>query len=109
MQYDISMRRCPSIASLMTIKDVTKEDAQAIREVWQTVTSRGEARTQIDRILRTHGVEYLGQHKRTGNHVYYCNAGDMYAATLAFNGLVMRVQCCGDLVEKNLIREVNQW
>jgi IS4 transposase len=106
MQYHISMRRCPSVKSLMTIKDVTEEDAHAIRKVWRTVTNRCEARAQVDNILRTHGVEYLGQHKRTGSHVYYCNAGDSYASTVIFNGLIMRVQCWADLVEKNLIQDL---
>lgn len=64
MKYNISMRKCASVKTLMALKDVTKEDAENIRKVWQTVTNRREAREQIDRILKTYGVEYLGQHKR---------------------------------------------
>lgn len=106
MKYNINMRKCASVKNLMTLKDVTKEDAEKIRTVWQTVKSRREAREQIDRILQTFGVEYLGQHKRNGEHVYYCNSGDTYAPTIIFSGLRMFVSCWGDLVEKNLIHEV---
>lgn len=105
MQYHISMRRCASVKNLMTIKDVTQEDAQEIRRIWKTVTNRGEARGRIDKILRTYGVEYLGQHKRSGERVYYCNTGESYASTIIFSGLHMRVGCWADLVEKNLIKE----
>lgn len=107
MKYNISMRKCASVKNLMTLKDVTQEDAENIRKVWQTVTNRREAREQIDKILRTYGVEYLGQHRRTGEHIYYCNAGDSYAGTIIFSGLHMRVGCWADLVEKNLICEVH--
>ena len=106
MKYSIKMRRCASVKNLMTIKDVTQEDAQEIRRIWKTVTNRGEARENIDKILRTYGVEYLGQHKRSGEHVYYCNAGDTYAGTILFKGLRMFVGYWGDLVEKNLIHGV---
>ena len=101
----LSDRRAASIKALMTIKDVTKEDAQAIRHAWQTISGRQEAREAIDTILRTHGVEYLGKHKRTWDSVYYCNAGDTYAGTVLFHGLRMFVGCWGDLVERNIIRE----
>ena len=99
----LSDRRAPSVAALMTIKDVTRADALAIRNAWHTIKNRGEARAAIDAILRTHGVEYLGQHKRTGEHIYYCNAGDTYDITVIFAGLSARVACWGDIVEKNLI------
>lgn len=100
----LSNRRAPSVKALMAIKDVTCEDAEAIRTAWKTTRSRAEAREAIDRILSTHGVEYLGQHKRSGEHVDYCNAGDAYASTVVFIGMRCVVACWGDYVEKNLIR-----
>lgn len=106
MKYHISMRTCASVKALTSIKDVTEDDATQIRKIWQTVKSRSEARSQIDKVLRTFGVEYLGQHKRNGEHVYYCNTGDTYTSTVMFSGLRMFVACWGDLVEKNLIHEV---
>ena len=59
----------------------------------------------IDKILHTHGVEYLGRHKRTGEPVHYCNAGDPYTGTLLFRGARMFIGCWGDLVEKREIDE----
>lgn len=97
---NLSDRRCASLSSLMTIKDVTREDAEAIRTAWKTIRSRREARVAVDKLLRTHGVEYLGVHKRTGQEVWYCNAGDSYASTVIFAGLSMRVGCWGDFVER---------
>lgn len=83
----IAIRKAPGIKSLMQIKDVTHADAMAIRKAWQTVPSRQCAREAIDSILRTHGVEYLGYHKRNCQHVYYCNSGDTYNTTVIFCGL----------------------
>lgn len=106
MKNNLSMRKCASVKTLMTLKDVTREDAEAIRKTWRTIGIRRDARAAIDKILQTYGVEYLGQHKRTGEHIYYCNSGDTYAPTIMFSGLRMFVSCWGDLVEKNLIHEV---
>jgi hypothetical protein len=105
MKYHISMRKPASLKALQQIKDITPDDAEKIRTIWRTIGNRQSAREQINAVLRTHGVEYLGQHKRTGEHVYYCNAGDTYAATVLFSGLRMHVGCWGDLVEKRLIAE----
>lgn len=60
----------------------------------------------INRILRSHGVEYLGYDKVSGQHVYYCNAGDTYAATVIFIGTRLIVGCWGDLVERGRIEEL---
>lgn len=101
----LTNRKCASVTALLQIKDVTAEDAAAIRKIWQTVPNRQEAREQIDKILRTHGVEYLGQHRRSREAVDYCNAGDPYTYTVLFHGPRMIVGCWGDLVEKKLIRD----
>ena len=98
-------RTCPSVKSLMEIKDVTQEDAEKIRAIWKTVTLPGKARNQIDTILRTHGVEYLGWHKRRQDHIYYCNAGDTYATTVTFIGQRMHVACWADYIERNMIEQ----
>lgn len=100
------LRRAPSAKALQTIKDVDKATAEAIRAVWKTVANRQEARKKIDTLLQTHGVEFLGIHKRTGESIYYCNAGDTYTGTVLFSGLRCFVGCWGDLVEKNLIRAI---
>lgn len=99
------MRTAASIKSLMEIKDVTEEDAKAIRNIWKNDPIKRRAREDIDRILRTSGVEYLGVHKRSGEAVNYCNAGDTYATTVLFIGPRLIVGCWGDLVETNNIRE----
>jgi hypothetical protein len=101
----VTNRRCASVKALMEIKDVTREDALRIRHVWRTINERHYAARAIDAILRTHGVEYLGRHKRSHESVSYCNAGDTYATTVVFVGPVMHVGCWGDLVERNLIEE----
>ena len=99
----IALRKSSSIKTLMRIKDVSKEDAIEIKRIWATVLNRQEAREAIDKVLRTYGVEHLGWHKRKGEHVHYCNAGDTYSTTVLFCGLSLTVGCWGDLVERNLI------
>jgi hypothetical protein len=98
-------RRAASVAKLCTLKDVTPELAEQIRKVWQTEPFRHVARAKIDKLFGAFGVEYLGQHRRSGEHIDYCNAGDVYANTIIFHGPNMQVGCVGDLVERNLIKE----
>lgn len=120
------MNTAASVKSLTQIKDVTEEDAKLIRAVWKAAGINGVAKVYpeslkierafytarivkqicIDQILKTHGVEFLGVHKRLGVDVDYCNAGDTYATTVLFIGAILRVGCWGDLVEKNLIRSI---
>ena len=98
----IDVRAAPSIRALMTLKDVTENDAREIRAVWHQVRSRSEARGLIDEILRTYGAEYLGDLIRPrgiGRSVYYCNAGDTYASTILFCGPRAWVGCVGDLFD----------
>lgn len=102
------VRKCASSESLQQVKDVTSRDALLVRSMWKETSSRREARMKIDRQIATHGVEFLGIHKRTGEDVYYCNAGDTYATTIIFIGPRLTVGCWGDLVEKNLISEFEQ-
>lgn len=99
----IPLRRAASIKSLMQIKDVTEEDAKAIRAIWHTDRYRGRARPAIGKLLGTHGLEYLGRTKRTRHEVYYCNAGDTYATTILFVGPHLRVGCWGDMVERGTV------
>lgn len=98
-------RRAASVERLMEIKDVTEEDAKAIRRLWHNDPITRKVREKIDAILRTSGVEYMGEHKRSGHHVYYCNAGDPYATTVLFIGPRLVVGCWGDLAEANAVRE----
>lgn len=56
-----------------------------------------------------HGVEYLGRHKRTGQGVEYCNAGDTYAGTIIFIGRRLIVSTVGDMVERNTVKTDPQY
>ena len=103
MANKIPTRIAPSVQNLMSLKDVTEEDAIKIRHIWHTVGDRPTARQRIDGVLRTSGVEFLGHHKRRHLPVWCCNAGDTYATTVVFMGPVMRVACWGDYVERNLV------
>jgi len=96
--------KCPSVETLMQIKDVTREDALKIRAIMKGPTyAGGETRLErIDKVLNTCGVEFVGRGKNahTSPHFYYCNAGDTYATTvLKVNGQ-FRVGCWGDIVER---------
>lgn len=99
----ISHRRAASVSALMSIKDVTEEQAKMIRALWHHSRYRNNARTAVDAVLRTYGVEYLGRNKRTKDEVYYCNAGDTYATTVLFVGPHLRVGCWGDLIERGTV------
>lgn len=117
-------------ASIEKLLEVTESDpslAHKIRAVWRgnnaevrnvypdvdrifaeyhnAPGARELRRAVIDRLLKTCGVEYLGYHKRAGQHVHYCNAGDAYYATILFIGDRLVVGCWGDLVERSLISE----
>lgn len=76
------------------------------RECFNPPSTRSIRWHAIDELLDTHGIEHLGTHRRTCEHVDYCNAGDAYAATLIFHGNRMYIGCWGDLVERNQIKEV---
>jgi hypothetical protein len=102
---EIYQRKNCSIKSLLSIKDVTEDDAQLVRYIWKHCTNRLIARECINRIIGAHGVEYLGKHKRNGNCVYYANTGDSYTSTIVWSGLYMRVQCWADYAERGLIVE----
>ena len=127
------MKTAASVKTLQTIKDVTPEDARLIRRIWKArslaeldrilkgptlaadtyarpdgvAMLRDEKMAAVDRVLNTHGVEYLGRMKRTGAHVDYCNAGDPYATTVLFIGDRLAVGCWGDLVEAGRVEEGN--
>lgn len=117
-----------SIQSLMEIRDVNEELAAKIRKVWKAGSQdeldtlypdvegycrgmhtfpprRMQKRWIIDQLVGTYGVEHLGFNKRSCEHVYYCNAGDLYASTILFAGRSLKVGCCADLIERNLIQE----
>jgi hypothetical protein len=127
----MTKRTCASVKSLESIKDVTADVAQQIREVWQSmgretliekyprvaehvrqchsppsfIKTRELRRIAVDSLLGTHGVEWAGKCRNTGESVHYCNAGDTYATTVLFLGPRLRVGCLGDLDEHRLIRE----
>lgn len=109
----LSQRKAASIARLMLIKGVSKEQAAAIRKIWHSVASREEAREAIDSILQTagatYGVEYLGWNRKAGEHVYYCNSGDSYRTTVLFQGLTLYVGNWAYLVETGAIKDNQQF
>lgn len=117
-------RTAASLGRLLQIKDVAEEDAEKIRLLWvardhtsvELVYPESKLvlgnplistlrRECVDRILRTSGVEFLGNSVGRGVPVYYCNAGDTYATTVLFWGYHMRVGCIGDLIENNRITQ----
>lgn len=118
------MNTAASVKALLQIKDVTQENAKLIRKVWKMSSeqlreldfpgihehevwrwkNRELKRYLVDSILNTCGVEYLGYYKPSGEHVYYCNAGDTYSTTVIFIGSRLVVGCWGDLVEKGLVK-----
>jgi hypothetical protein len=123
---------CASRKALMQGLNIDAETADKIRKAWKTdskaelfalvpsaetydktyyhpATFREKKRYAIDCLLETHGVEYLGKYKPNGADVYYCNAGDTYTTTIVFIGHRLIVSCWGDLVEKNQIREPEQF
>jgi len=93
----------PSIQTLMRIKDVSREDAVAIRAIMAGPGKEdGLTRMErIDQVLRTFGVEYIPAGKgRRSPAILYCNAGDTYDTTvLKINGR-FSVGCWGDIVER---------
>lgn len=127
------MNRAPSLKALVSAFPVVSEtNLKLIRKVWRepqrTVVKRiAEAHAPkalewaracfnppstrairhrvIDELFETHGVEFLGVNRRTGEDMYYCNTGETYDATLIFHGRNMRISTWGDLVERNAIRE----
>lgn len=126
------MNRCASLKSLLTIPGMTRDRAKLIRSIWLSKDEipfdqenaprtwkwafqechhepkrREMKRTAIDEIAEMHGVELLGIHKGSRDYVYYCNAGDTYAATILFHGGNLSVGCWGDMVERNSV-ETNQ-
>lgn len=100
---------CASIKRLCEIKDVTPEIAKKVRFYWNNPKAfpRDLRMKLINALIETHGVEYLGQHKRTGSQIEYCNAGDVYATTILFEGDHLRVGCWGDLAERNMVWDAN--
>lgn len=116
---------CANVNKLQEVKDVTPEIAAMVRKVWKAasldeleqITGKpvtpawGELprlidkkREMVDRLIDCFGVEYLGIMKRSGTHVYYCDAGDTYASTIIFIGRRLVVGCWGDLVESSKIK-----
>ncbi len=123
------MKYCASLKTLQTIKDMTPDLAKQIRNVWRNMTrddiiaqfpvaaeyarqcinppdTLALRRMVVDQLIGTYGIEYIGTSKKTGSHVYYCNAGDTYAHTVLFAGARLSVGNWGDLIEHNSIREV---
>lgn len=94
----------PSIKTLMTIKDVTREDAIEIRRIMATTGRDGLGRTrlqQIDALLSTFGVEYVGKGRNAKSPAfYYCNTGDIYAETVVKIRGRFIVSSWGDIVER---------
>jgi len=75
------------------------------RDYFNPLNLRQIKREAVNKAAGFYGVEYLGRDRRTGDRVYYCNAGDTYAATLCFIGNRLIVSCWGYFVESGRVRE----
>lgn len=120
MKTDIRRRSAARVGMLKQIKDVTDQEARAMRRIWlESLDRYGVAamlhpayrdkylsrvavdpthfkKVAIDLILGTHGLErYEGKRES----FWYCNAGDLYAPTVIFRGKAMRVGCVADFAE----------
>lgn len=116
----------PSIKTLQTIPDVSRETAINIRAVLKSASVNAITETSdaalayvrqcyhappihmvkmyaIDELLNTYGVEGFTEH---GVSVDYCNTGDSYAATICRvvrkGRATYRVTSWGDIVEREL-------
>lgn len=122
--------RYPSVKSLMQIKDVTQDDAIAIREIMKGYASipctcghmndigsvdayynvcsyysdgrhRYSKMAAIDKILNTCGVEHIDSGRNSKSPaITYCNAGDTYDLTVLKVNGRYRVGTWGDIVER---------
>ena len=122
------MNICASIKNLKSLK--LECDPKLIRTIWKTDSMdliesmaprtakesnrmyrpfrpRTFRREAINEIAGFHGVEYLGKNKRTGEAIYYLNAGDSYAPTIIFQGARLFVSTVGDLIEGGRVRTYN--
>ena len=98
-EIDVMLRKCASVEQLCQIKDVTPDVAERVRHVWKHEPFRVEAMRQIDQLIGTFGVEYLGRTRKGDREVYYCNAGDTYATTVIFVEKTLRIGCWGDFFD----------
>lgn len=83
-------------------------DGATLKAIWaDTEMLERDKMELINQLGEYHGVEFLGNMKRDNAPVYYCNAGDTYAATIVFIGTRMTVTTWGDLVEGGHVKEFN--
>lgn len=108
---DTSPEQLRAVWKARTLDDVYAAAPEAFdtvhREVagWYNGPTFGAfKRSVLNALLGTYGVEYLGEHRRYHCSVYYCNAGDPYAATLVFFGGIAHAMCWGDLVERGVVK-----
>jgi hypothetical protein len=128
MDQTMTKRTAATLKVLAELKDVDIVLAARVRDVWlkhtreQLIAEFPKVATYVrecvnppgtrllrhmavDSLIDTYGVEYLGTSRKTGEHVYYCNAGDPYVATVIFSGPRLWVGCWGDLIEHRSIKE----
>lgn len=91
----------PSVKTLTAaFPKLDAQDVQRIRGAMLDQHPR-EAMDIIDRILNTHGVEYIPQgHNAKSPAITYCNTGDTYGTTILYVNGRYRVGCWGDIVER---------
>lgn len=123
------MNTCASLASLAELK--LDCEPSLIRAIWKaknradleaiyppaadidrcffnTLRLRQLKREAANKAGGFYGVEYLGQDRRTGDHVYYANAGDTYAGALCFIGSRLVVECWAYWVESGRVKGAAQ-
>jgi hypothetical protein len=102
---DMSMNT-PSLKALQEAFSqwLTLDQLREIKTIMQSpsVKVNGQTRMErIDKILGTHGVEYVPQGKGANSPpFYYCNSGDTYAVTIIKIRGRFRIGTWGDIVER---------
>lgn len=102
------LRAFPHIdrATARAIKNAMIYDKEAPREWFSNGTRIARQMHAINELLQFHGVEYAASSEddtRTAAGLEYCNAGDMYAATVIYDRLKGRflIATVGDIIERN--------
>lgn len=82
----VLIRRIWKAESRAAVEAAYPEAADIDRGFYNPLNLRELKRAAIDKAGGFCGVEYLGRDRRTGDSVYYCNAGDSYTPTICFIG-----------------------
>ena len=82
----VLIRRIWKAESLDELESIYPKAADIDNQNFGRSPLRALKRAAVDLAGGFCGVEYLGRDRRTGDSVYYCNAGDSYTPTICFIG-----------------------